>query len=140
MAGTFRKSVTDYTRKTGRQVSVEGPETLAGNDALKSAAYRIVQEALNNGHLHGNPTLQSVSYGSDRNVISLMVRDNGSGFDPERLSERAGRRQLGLAGLQERTEILGGRFIIQSAPGQGTTIEAVLPLEIVRPGILIDEG
>jgi signal transduction histidine kinase len=130
LAGTIRKAVSDYTRKTGRQVSVEGSEALAGHDALKSAAYRIVQEALNNSHLHGNPTQQWVTYRADAESIFLTVRDNGKGFEPERLAERGGRRQLGLAGLQERAEILGGRLLIQSAPGQGTSIEATLPLNV----------
>ena len=132
MSGAIRKAVTDYTRKTGREVRVQGPETLAGNHALKSAAYRIVQEALNNAHLHGNPSLQEVIFSADEQVMNLRICDNGSGFDPEHVFERAGRRQLGLAGVQERAEILGGRLTVVSAPGQGTTIEALLPLEPIN--------
>jgi signal transduction histidine kinase len=142
LAGTVRKAVTDYSRKTGRQVTMNGPKVLAGNDALKSAAYRIVQEALNNGHLHGNPTTQSVDYSVDRDeeVFTLVVSDDGSGFDPSRLAEHGGRRQLGLAGLQERAEILGGHLSIISAPGQGTTIEALLPLDNINADFGVDGG
>ncbi|HEY3342629.1 MAG TPA: ATP-binding protein, partial [Anaerolineae bacterium] len=127
IAGTIRKAAIDYSRKTGRQVGVQGPENVAGNDALKSAAYRIVQETLNNGHLHGSPTVQEVSFSADGNVLTLSISDNGNGFDSQHIIERSGRRQLGLAGLQERAEILGGHLIVTSAPGEGTTVEAMLP-------------
>jgi signal transduction histidine kinase len=131
LAGAIRKAVTDYSRKTGREVTVSGPAELEGNNALKSAAYRIVQESLNNGHLHGKPTAQWVDYASAGDVLTLTIRDNGIGFDPTRQAEHGRRRQLGLAGLQERAEILGGHLHIQSAPGQGATIQAVLPLDTI---------
>ena len=130
LAAVVRKSATDYMRKTSRQVTVEGPDSLNGNDALKPAVYRIVQESLNNGYAHGNPQTQTVRfevrYG---NWLWLSVTDDGAGFDPDSVVEGSHRRPLGLAGLQERAEILGGQLHIQSAPGQGTTVEAYVPLE-----------
>jgi signal transduction histidine kinase len=140
LAGAIRKAVCDYSRKTGRQVDVEGPEPMPGHDALKSASYRIVQEALNNGHIHGNPTQQSVTYSCDEKTLSITIVDDGSGFDPENFTDRIGRRQLGLAGLQERAEILGGHLLVQSAPGKGTTIEAVMPLYTMTTELEIDVG
>lgn len=140
LAGAIHKAVTDYSRKTGRPVSVDGPDVVSGHDALKSASYRIVQEALNNGHLHGNPTRQDVGYSTDEKTLRLVIQDNGSGFDTEKLIERIGRRQLGLAGLQERAEILGGHLLIHSAPGKGTTIEAMLPLYTMSIELEIDVG
>lgn len=139
IAGTIRKATSDYSRKTGRQVSIQGPEELAGNDALKSAAYRIVQETLNNGHLHGSPTVQEVTFSSDGNVLNLSISDNGNGFDTQHVFERTGRRQLGLAGLQERAEILGGHMSITSAPGEGTTVEAMLPLQVMDMEEMMEE-
>ena len=128
LAGTIRKAVTDYCRKTGRYVSVEGQEALTGNEALKSATYRIVQEALNNGHIHGNPEAQEVDFIIEGEMLSLTISDNGLGFEPAKLNEQGKRRQLGLAGLQERAEILGGHLHIHSVPGEGTVISALLPL------------
>ncbi|HEY3291609.1 MAG TPA: ATP-binding protein [Anaerolineae bacterium] len=140
LAGTIRKAVADYIRKTGRPVNVDGPNVAPGHDALKSASYRIVQEALNNGHLHGKPSRQDVSYSTDDKNLKIIIRDDGSGFDTEKLIERIGRRQLGLAGLQERAEILGGHLLVHSAPGKGTTIEAVLPLYTMTSVLEIDVG
>ena len=138
-AGTIRKAATDYSRKTGRQVTVQGPEELAGNEALKSAVYRIVQETLNNGHLHGGPTVQEVAFNADGDRLNLSISDNGNGFDPQHVFERTGRRQLGLAGLQERAEILGGHMSITSAPGEGTTVEATLPLQVIDMEEMMEE-
>lgn len=129
VAGTIRKAARDYMAKTGRTaVEVEGPAALAGADAVKSAAYRVVQEALNNGHQHGHPTQQRVQFLQVANMLSIEVHDNGSGFDPGTAGSAGARRQLGLAGLQERSEILGGQFEVRSAPGQGTLVRVRLPL------------
>jgi signal transduction histidine kinase len=140
LAATIRKAVSDYTRKTGRPVNVKGPEAVAGNDALKSAAYRIVQEALTNGHVHANPTRQTVTYSAQGDALRLIIHDDGSGFDADQLAEQSGRRHLGLAGLQERAEILGGWFSVKSAPGRGTTIETLLPLDLIRADTVMDGG
>jgi signal transduction histidine kinase len=129
LAETIRKAVDDYTRKTGRLVTVTGPDALPGNDALKSAAYRIAQEALNNSHLHANPTEQQVAFSADDEAITLTVGDDGNGFEPDKLPAGKLRRQLGLSGLRERAEILGGQLTITSAIGKGTTVTAVLPLQ-----------
>lgn len=139
IAGAIRKATTDYTRKTGRPVNVQGPQEVAGNDALKSAVYRIVQETLNNGHLHGNPTVQEVIFSVNNNMLNLSISDNGNGFEPQHVFERSGRRQLGLAGLQERAEILGGHLSIVSAPDEGTTVEAMLPLRVMEMESIMEE-
>ena len=128
LAQAIRKAATDYMRKTGRIVSVTGPELMPGGMALKSAAYRLVQESLNNGQQHGEPTRQSVEYCVVGKFLQIEVEDNGKGFDPACVQARGPRRQLGLAGLQERVEILGGELLVRSAPGQGTRVRAVLPL------------
>lgn len=127
VAASIEKAALDYTRKTGRAVEVSGPSRLEGSAALKSAAYRIVQEALNNGYQHGSPAHQRVRYARTGDRLLLEVADDGAGFDPAQLP-RHPRRPLGLAGLQERAEILGGRLEVRSAPGQGTTVRAFLPL------------
>jgi signal transduction histidine kinase len=128
LSQAIRKAAGDYTRKTARAVTVTGPLDLSGGMALKSAAYRLVQESLNNGHQHGEPREQSVVYGVSGGMLQIDIKDDGKGFDPACERARGPRRQLGLAGLQERVEILGGWFEVQSAPGQGTRVRALLPL------------
>jgi two-component system NarL family sensor kinase len=69
----------------------------------------------------------AVDYGD--HAVQVQVSDDGRGFDVERLRQSAtfGRQPLGLAGMQERAALLGGRVTIRSRPGDGTLIEASLP-------------
>lgn len=86
-------------------------------------AYRIVQEAIGNAARHSHAEHVWVDAKVDDSAASLVVGDDGAGFRPE-----ARRQGLGLASMQERVEILGGRLDIRSRPGAGTTIEMVIPL------------
>jgi len=133
VAATIRRSVADYEQKTSSKVSVKGPDLMVGDEVLKTAVYRIVQEALNNGHRHGNPAIQTVAFsvGAD-GLLDLRIADDGSGFDPHQVGDHAGRRPLGLAGLQERAEILGGSLVVHSRPGQGTVVHAHLPMSSIN--------
>jgi two-component system sensor histidine kinase DegS len=61
-------------------------------------------------------------------VIHAAVRDDGRGFDADAIMARRGDRGLGLLGMRERVDALGGRFILRSAPGQGTEIAVAIPI------------
>ena len=91
--------------------------------------YRVAQEALSNVKKHSEATRAGVrlKYESDR--IILTVTDNGKGFElPRRLSDMANQGKLGLTGMEERAELLGGALLVQSRPGEGTIVTAELPL------------
>lgn len=86
--------------------------------------YRILQEAVTNVARHsGSPAVQVRLDVAEREV-RLTVRDRGAGFDPGAQSAES----LGLLGMRERVELLGGTFRLSSAPGGGTEIDARLPL------------
>jgi signal transduction histidine kinase/streptogramin lyase len=111
-----------------------GVEANAGAGSLRPdtsiAAFRIVQEAVNNTLRHGDAGSITVSVRADANRLLLSVRDDGRGFDvAEALQRAATGRHLGLLGMRERVEALGGHLEIDSAPGQGTEIRASVPLE-----------
>jgi signal transduction histidine kinase len=87
------------------------------------ALYRVVQESLNNATKYAAATdarIVLLDCGSD---IVVTVRDNGKGFDPA----AAGAASHGLAGMRHRVESCGGEFTLNSEPGRGTLITAVLP-------------
>jgi len=84
--------------------------------------YRLVQECLTNVAKHANATQVSVSMARAAHELRFSFRDNGKGFDP---SQR--RRGLGLVGLRERVEALAGHFELDSAPGRGVLVKAVIP-------------
>jgi signal transduction histidine kinase len=98
-------------------------------DAAKIATFRIIQEALNNVIRHADARNARIVLDFADEGVRVSIRDDGSGFDLERLhrTQSAGRPPLGLAGMQERAALLGGVVTVQSEPGQGTLIEAFVP-------------
>lgn len=122
------RAVRDFERKTNAKIAL----TATGEPAelplpVKIALYRLIQESLANGFRHGGSTWQRVAVAKHGCEFMVTVSDNGTGFDQESTAT-AGR--LGLAGMRERVEILGGSFDVQTAPGQGTVIQASLPLQL----------
>jgi PAS domain S-box-containing protein len=95
------------------------------DEKVNITVYRLVQECLTNvaKHAAASQVRIEISRTADPNALRVSIADDGKGFDP------AMRRQgLGLVGLRERVEALGGRFQPESSPGAGTRIEVVIPL------------
>jgi PAS domain S-box-containing protein len=93
---------------------------------LAIAVYRVVQEALTNVARHAHVGEVVVAVWITGRQVVVSIEDQGHGFDLE--AALAARRSSGLAGMQERVALLGGRMMIDSAPGQGTRVLAELPL------------
>jgi PAS domain S-box-containing protein len=111
------------------QVEVMGKERDLSSE-VQLLLFRIAQEALNNirRHTDASMALVTVEFGADETLLSIS--DNGKGFElPERMSDMAGSGKLGLAGMQERAQLLGGRLNISSQPGKGTTVTVRLPIK-----------
>lgn len=94
--------------------------------AIETSCYRVVQEALTNITRHAQPSRVEVRLQVQGGQATVRVIDDGRGFEPQ-AAIRAGRSR-GLVGMRERAELLGGELTIDSAPGQGTTVTAVIPL------------
>jgi len=91
---------------------------------VATALFRIAQEALTNIARHAHASLVELRLRSDGETLSLQIRDDGTGFDLSRPSRAT---SLGILGIEERARRLGGNAKITSAPGQGTTIDVVVP-------------
>ncbi|MFN4071182.1 MAG: sensor histidine kinase [Thermus caldifontis] len=87
------------------------------------ALFRVVQEALTNVLRHAQARRVSVRLWQEENRLFGVVRDDGRGFDPETTPP-----SVGLLGMQERIQSLGGSFALHSRPGQGTEVEFGVPL------------
>jgi signal transduction histidine kinase len=99
---------------------------------VETALFRVVQEALTNidRHAHAEQVLVQLSAGEDRLLIE--IEDDGVGFEPGSVVEpAAGGRGLGLLGLRERVELLGGTCEVESAPGHGTRVLVSVPHGVV---------
>lgn len=98
--------------------------------------YRIFQECLTNISKHAGATEVFIAVKENDGLISLMIEDNGAGFDPALvLARRATGRGLGLAALDERTRMLGGTLEIRSQTGAGTRMTCVIPVDRGRKAI-----
>ena len=100
--------------------------------ATKIAIYRILQEALANGHRHSGASRQCLTVARRHRAITLVVSDDGKGFDPKRVLAREADvgvegGHFGLRGIQDRVAMLGGTFALDSAPGRGTALTVTLP-------------
>ena len=124
----LRETAEQFTIK-GLSVSVEAPETLPPlSAAVEVAAYRIAQEALTNVSRHAGARNCTVLLAvDDPGALCLEIRDDGTGIAGVRASssEHAG---VGLTSMRERADELGGGLLVESPPGGGTLVRAVVPL------------
>ncbi len=98
---------------------------------IESTLYRIAQESLTNVIRHAQADWIQVELTALPYAICLRVEDNGVGFDPDNIKNGSERPRLGLLGMQERVEMLGGSLLVQSAPGGGTSVQVRVPIEVV---------
>ena len=90
---------------------------------LETAIYRIIQEALTNATKHGGARHAVVEIAETQTDVRVTVQDDGHGFDTT-----APARGLGITGMRERAELLGGRLAVESAHARGTIVKAILPV------------
>ncbi len=90
------------------------------------ALFRIYQESLTNVARHANATEVCTSITRRNHQLVLTISDNGQGFDTGNI---ASKRTLGLLGMKERAQMIGGNYEISSKPGKGTTVSITVPLE-----------
>jgi two-component sensor histidine kinase len=127
---TLRWLVRTFQKRTGIAVDLvlEGAEGRADAD-VETLVYRIVQEALTNVARHSSAARATVRLGRDPERLRVAIEDSGSGFTPEPLlSTGDDDRGFGLRAMRDRVEFVSGHFSIRSAPGQGTVVEAEVPL------------
>lgn len=114
----------------GINVVVKAPSIpLELSPAITTTLFRIVQEAINNIVRHAGARSVTIVLGLKGETAQLKVEDDGRGFDPGYISRDAVELQrLGLLGIRERAELLGGEFQIESAPEKGTRLQVSIPL------------
>ena len=91
-----------------------------------TAVFRIFQESLANVAKHAGASQVAVAFDKAPHAVKLVVQDNGCGFLTAAVRKP---QSLGLMGVRERVQLLGGSVTINSAPGQGTCVEVYIPLK-----------
>ena len=131
IVAAMEKYVANYQEQYGIECRFAGPGIrLPVSDQTALALYRICQESLINVYKHAQASqvevvLEQLSSG----VVRLVISDNGRGFTPVTLDTARRQNHLGVFGMRERAELLGGSFDIVSQIGWGTTVTVVLPLQ-----------
>jgi len=128
------RAVQDHARRSGTRVRLithQVPDSVPL--PVKIALFRALQESLSNAVRHGKSEAVEVELSgtpAERQAgaagLNLLVRDDGTGFDPAAVGSSDG---LGLAGIREQAEVLGGSFALGSAPGAGTELRVWWPLQ-----------
>ena len=95
------------------------------SDEVKTAAFRMTQEALTNVSRYAQASKVEINLVSDEQTLNITISDDGCGMEPGAADKPT---SFGLLGMRERVETLGGTLCIESAPGKGTRIEATIPL------------
>ncbi len=116
----------DFSGKTHLDIHAHLDPLPSLDDQMAISLYRVLQEALTNVVKHAEATMVEVALIHDGEFIELSVRDDGQGFVPavERAISPSG---MGLAGMQERVELVGGELRLRSTPGLGTRIMVRVP-------------
>jgi two-component system sensor histidine kinase DegS len=98
-------------------------------EKVETAIFRLTQEALNNIAKYAQAKNVCVNINQVKNELAVSIKDDGVGFDVNAVQKRASQSSgFGLSGMRERVRIINGNLQIQSAPGQGCQIAAVVPL------------
>ena len=112
----------------GVEITVDIDDAAAPSAEAQTLLYRVAQEAVRNVAAHAQATRLSVSLARDNGRARLVVTDNGLGFSPDRLEQRREEGHLGLSLLTGLVAEAGGRLVVDSTPGEGTRLEAEVPV------------
>jgi len=124
----LRSSMKEFTKRTRIPIHFTA---FAGIERLDSdkrtVLYRVAHEALANVAKHAHARSVSVSIVKVRGDVRMDIHDDGRSFPAERVLAAVRVQRLGLLGMRERVEMVGGSFAVESAPGKGTTVRAQIP-------------
>lgn len=123
---SFLKSFSARTGVRTRLTAFAGIEQL--DIAKRTVLFRVAQEALTNVARHAQARRVDVTIQKQPDGIRLKIKDDGRSFDVKRILHANRGQRLGLLGMRERLEMVGGRFDVVSAPGRGTTVTAQIPM------------
>ncbi|MFZ4536484.1 cache domain-containing protein [Propionivibrio sp.] len=123
--------VDQFSARTGLPVAlVLSDDDPQRGDPTATVLFRVLQESLTNVARHAGVTKVEVRFGFRDDGWTLSISDDGAGF----VLDAATRGGLGLVGMRERVQILGGQFALTTAPGEGTLVEVVVPSGKIREG------
>ncbi|HEX6677995.1 MAG TPA: sensor histidine kinase [Actinomycetes bacterium] len=122
----LRRQVETFQADSGVDCEVETDLGRALAPELETVLYRVTRESLANVGKHANAAHVRIWLAADNGLVRLRISDDGVGFDMSQQARLAAEGHFGLAGMRERVEMVGGRFLVESRLGEGTTISVQL--------------
>ena len=117
------------SKRSGLSVRIEGSLQGRCDPNVETTLFRVVQEALANVARHAEAKTVTIHLGHDARQLFCVIRDDGRGFDVASVFQRRGRAGLGLIGMRERLNAVGGMLQIHSEPDRGTELRVRIPVE-----------
>ena len=125
LSAAIREQIERLEREDCRiSLELHGVRRLA--DAVEAGLFRITQEALRNAVKHSGASNITCALRCEDDQVRLMVKDDGRGFSAENVAAK--KQSFGILGMRERTEMLQGRFVIETSPMHGTCITVEIPI------------
>jgi len=124
---SLRSLARTISSRTGLTISMSGEIAARFAVRVETAVYKIVEEALTNVMRHASADVVTIALNHDGDVLTILIEDDGSGFEPQNRSLTPGG-GMGLLCMEERARLLDDTLHIESAPGRGTVLRAVLPV------------
>lgn len=134
LASAIQSYASEYSSRTGINVDyfLDDLSKLRLAPEVEVAVYRIIQETLANVAKHAEATMASIVAVFRNSALVVVIEDDGKGFDVDKVMAEAHEKRLGLSGMRERASLIGGKFTIESQPGDGAAFFLEVPLKPVQ--------
>ncbi|MEU3650082.1 ATP-binding protein [Lentzea sp. NPDC034063] len=127
LAEAIRKQSAAISSREGVAIDVEVPEyRLPLGESTEAELFRVVQEAVHNSIKHANPSRIRILIGEVPGNVQIEIEDDGNGFDPGEVRAGGG---MGLTGMLERIQHIGGELEVDSSPDRSTTVRVTVPAD-----------
>ena len=127
----LRNQGQSFESASGVRCAVKTEPELELAPEMETVLYRVAQESLTNIGKHANASRVDISLGAVDGHVLLQIRDDGIGFDPGKARALVSEGHFGLVNMRERVEMVGGKLLVDSSPGNGTTIAVEMARRIV---------
>jgi two-component system sensor histidine kinase UhpB len=139
LAASLRSLAATIQSRTSLSIEIVGEVETRFAVRIEAAVYKIVEEALTNVMRHASARSVTISLGRAGDTLSVVIEDDGEGFEPEHRALTPGS-GMGLLCMEERARLLDGTLEIESSPGNGTVVRAALPVPPISAAIRPPEG
>jgi len=137
LLSALRSYIREFSHRNQIPVELTGLKQLKSMDDRPAVVlFRVAQAALTNIAQHAKAKQIKIEIRQNQRSLRMVISDDGASFDGEKTLGSTKKKRLGIVGMRERVEMVGGKFSIVSSPGRGTTVSVSLPMSKTASGTL----